>query len=199
MARKGPVTTDKEQAAVGMAQIRVGASVAHIGNPYPCLVAADSIGALAKTSYKGNTDWLKLESGFPALEDYVVAIREAASIECAFKQISPYNMALAHGLDPTGGSITKIGAGSYSGEVAIGGRVAPTNVRMEAVYTYPNGTNTMTIIFPRAQVSSAVEMDLPQEEWANVPITFEAKRADSETSGGAACWDTQPLGKVAWK
>jgi len=194
MARKGPVTTDTSAAAVGMAQIRVGPSTANIGNPHPVLVAANSIGALAKTSYKGNTDWLKLESGFPALEDYVVAIREAASLECAFKQISPYNMALAHGLDPTGGTY----ASAHSGEVAIGGRTAPVNVRMEAVYTYPNGTNRMIIIFPRAQISSAVEMDLPQEEWANVPITFEAKRADSETSGGAGCWDTQPLGKIKW-
>ena len=194
MARKGPVTKDTSTIALGLAQIRILDSSDNIGKINPQSSSSDSIGALANTKFLGNTDWYKLESGFPLLEDYAVPIREAASLECAFKEITPYNMALAYGLDPTGGSYDE----EHSGEVGLGARTAPEYVRVEARYTYPNGTNFMDIIFPRAQTTSATEVDLQVEDAAAVPIVFEAKRADSEMSGGGAVWDDYPLGRIAW-
>lgn len=195
MPRTGPVTTDTTAVALGLAQIRVGHSDDNIGDPGLVLTSSDSIGAMANTKYTGNVDWARLESGFPALEDYVVAIREAAALECAFKEITPYNMALGHGIDPTGGGY----ALPHSGEVALGGRTSPAYVRMEAIYTYPNGSDTMNIVFPRAQITASIEVDLQTEEFANVPIMFEAKRADSEISGGNAVWDDKPLGQISWR
>lgn len=194
MARKGPVTKDTSTVALGLAQIRVLASSGNISNIHPVGVSTDSIGALASTKFTGNTDWFKLESGFPLLEDYAIPIREGASLECAFKEVTPYNMALAYGLDPTGGSYDE----EHSGEIALGGRTAPEYVRMEARYTFPNGTNFMDIIFPRAQPISTTEVDLQEEDAVAVPITFEAKRADSEMDGGNAVWDDKPLGRIAW-
>lgn len=192
MARKGPVTQDSSTVALGLAQIRVGVAATHIASAGAVLAASDSIGALANTKFTGKTDWYKLESGFPLLEDFTTAIRESAGLECAFKEITPYNMALAYGQDPA--TYTEV----HSGEIALGGRVSPDYVRMEAVYTFPNGTNTMIIIFPRAQVSASTEMDLKAEDAATVPITFEAKRADSEVTGGDAAWDAKPLGCIVW-
>ena len=194
MARSGPVTKDTSTVALGLAQIRILESATNIADIHSAGVAADSIGALANTKFTGNTDWFRLESGFPLLEDFVVPIREAASLECAFKEITPYNMALAYGLDPTSGGYVD----EHSGEVALGGRIAPTYVRMEARYTFPNGTNYMDIIFPRAQAMTSVEADLQTEDAAAVPITFEAKRADSEVDGGSVVWDDKPLGRIAW-
>jgi hypothetical protein len=192
MARSGPVTKDSSTIALGLAQIRVGPAATNIANIQPCLIAANSIGALANTKFTGKADYFKLESGFPLLEDYVVALREAASLECAFKEITPYNMAMAYGKDPA--ALTLV----HSGELALGGRVAPDYVRMEAVYTYPDGVHFMHIIFPRAQVAAAMEIDLKVEDAAAAPITFEAKRADSEITGGNAVWDNKPLGRIAW-
>ena len=194
MARKGPVTKDTSTIALGLAQIRILAAAANIQLINPQGVAADSIGALANTKFMGNTDWYRLESGFPLLEDYAIPIREAASLECAFKEITPFNMALAYGLDPTGGGY----ALPHSGEVALGGRVAPEYIRMEARYTFPNGINFMDIIFPRCQPTAAVEVDLQEEDAAAVPIVFEAKRGDSEVSGGSTAWDDKPLGRISW-
>jgi hypothetical protein len=128
------------------------------------------------------------------IEDFTTAIREGAMLECAFKEITPYNLALAHGIDPIGSYAT-----AHSGEIALGGRTSPSYIRMEALYTFPDGTNTMIIIFPRAQVSASVEMDMQGEDAVAVPITFESKNASSDVSGGHAVWDTQPLGKIAWK
>ena len=295
MARSGPVTKDTSTVALGLAQIRLGSAAANISNENAALAAANSIGALASTKFTGNTDYWKLESGFPMLEDMTLPIRESAMLEAAYKEISSYNMAMARGVDPnadvsatvtegtivsssggTTGNITVddnggvideeyivlftgatagdivgkdegvvhtftdltsimapdnggnpyfsipanffsgtwaagesfsfkttpyiAGTSAYSdvhaGEIKLGGLVAPAFVRVEAVYTYPNGTNHMYIIFPRANVVSATEIDMQAEDAAAPPVTFEAKRADSETSGGHATWDDKPLGRI---
>ena len=195
MARKGPVTTDTTAIALGLAQVRVVASAANIANTMPVALAANSIGALANTKFIGNTDYFKLESGFPLIEDYTVAIREGAMLECAFKQITPFNMAMARGIDPVAGGYTD----AHTGEINLGGIVAPAYVRMEALYTFPNGTDTMTIIFPRAQVTASLELDLQAEDAAAVPVTFESKNASSDVSGGSSVWDSAPLGRIIWQ
>jgi len=293
MARSGPVTKDTSTIALGLAQIRVGASAANIANVNSVLLPAASIGALASTKYTGSVDYWKLLSGFPQLEDMSIPLRETSQLECEFKEITPYNLALARGIDPVGaqvasatflGKVTTLGtttgaiavtqdagpvtdkftvvftsatafnvfgdatgtvgsgtvstefapdnggdpyftipanffsgtwaanqiatfqtveykaAGAYdnahSGDIKLGALSAPAFVRMEAVYTYPNGTNHMYIVFPRANATASTELDLQAEDSAASPITFEAKRADSETSGGHAVWDSQPLGRI---
>jgi len=193
MARSGPVVTDTTTIALGLAQIRVGSSSDNITKPGAELSSSDSIGALANTKFTGNTDWYKLESGFPLIEDYTTPIREGARLECAFKEITPEHMALAHGDDISGG-----GYDVHSGEVTLGSRSAPDYVRMEAVYTYPDQSSTMIIIFPRAQVSANVEMDLQSETAAAVPITFESKNASSDVTDGDAIWDDKALGHILW-
>ena len=293
MARSGPVTKDTSTIALGLAQIRVGASAANIANVNSVLLPAASIGALASTKYTGSVDYWKLLSGFPQLEDMSIPLRETSQLECEFKEITPYNLALARGIDPVGaqaasatflskvsvagtttgaiavtqnaGPVTdtftvvftsatafnvfgkatgSVGSGTvstefapdhsgapyftipanffsgtwatnniatfqtveykatgaydgaHSGQIKLGALAAPAFVRMEAVYTYPNGTNHMYIIFPRANATASTELDLQAEDAAASPITFEAKRADSETAGGDAAWNDMPLGRV---
>ena len=201
MARKGPTTVFPQAAEAGLAQIRVGPSVANIGNAGKALAAANSIGAMASTKFGANTEWLRLMSGFPELEDYAVVTQETAYIECAFREITPYNVALASGLDPTAHTYasTSTGTNVYtSGEVALGNRSAPVYIRVEAEYTYPNGTKYMTVIYPRAQATGNVELDWSNSEWAASPIRFEAKRADDAIDGGAAIWNNAPLGHIIW-
>jgi len=294
--RSGPVTKDTSTVALGLAQIRVGDSASNIATTTSVLSSTKSIGALATTNFTNNVDYWKLESGFPMLEDLTLPLRETASLECEFKELSPYNLALAKGIDPNadvsatatlGDAVTTLGtvtgtiavtdaggvttenwtvvftaataasvcgsitghvgdwadvtsgdfapdnsgnpyftipdtfftgtwaeddtytfkttefvagtsvyADNHAGEIALGSIKAPDFVRMEAVYTYPNQTNHMYIVFPRANVTSSMEISLQAEDNANVGITFEAKRADSETSGGDAAWDAAPLGRI---
>ena len=196
MARKGPITKDTSTIALGLAQVRIGDSLSNIADIHPALAVGESIGALANTRFVGNTDWFKLESGFPLLEDFTTPIREGAALECSFKEITPFNMALAYGFDPNSGEFASMTV--HSGEVGFGSRTAPAYVRMEAMYTYPNGVNHMYIIFPRAQVSATVEMDLQSEDAAAVPVMIEAKGASSDVTGGNAVWDDKALGRVTW-
>lgn len=300
MARTGPVTKDTSTVALGLAQIRIGNAAANIATITAALTSAQSIGALANTKYTGEVSYWKLESGFPLLEDMTLPLRESSQLECAFKEISPSNLAIARGLDPTSGTGVLAVAGvrieksteddvavvaanftvadqayalegtytvefstataydvthsaegtmqddaavtvgttetfsfdgvndaisialngitgtitagdivkfevyntaddfadNHTGAIGLGNIAAPAYVRMEAVYTYPNGTNHMYVIFPRANAVSSTELDMQAEDAMTVPITFEAKRADSETAGGNAAWDNMPLGRI---
>ena len=193
MSRSGPIATDTSTVAIGLMQIRVGNSADNITKPGAELAAGDSIGSLANTKFIGNTDWYSLEGGMPLIEEFTTPIREAAALEGAFREITPKNMALAFGQDISDGSYL-----AHSGEIALGGRSAPEYLRVEGVYTYPNGTNTMTFIFPRAQVKASVEVDLQTEDAAAVPLMIEAKNASSDVSGGDAMWDDKSLGRIIW-
>jgi hypothetical protein len=190
--RTGPTTKDTTAIALGLAQVRIALSSTYIGQSRPILTTANSLGAMANTKYSGNADYFRLESGFPLQEDAIYPLRETSMLECAFKEITPYNIAVALGKDPT--QYTD----NHKGEIYLGTRLAPVYIRMEAVYTFPDGTNTMTIVFPRAQVAASSELDFQGEEPAASPISIEAKRADSQVSGGHVIWDGAPLGKIVW-
>lgn len=190
----GPTTRDTSTLALGLAQVRVVASATNIDSIHAVSSTSDSIGSLTATKFVGETEYWRHYSGFPLKEDYVIPLREKAQLECNFEEIKPYTLALAKGIDPTDGSYDS----AHTGEIALGAAAAPEYIRMEAVYTYPNGSNTMTIIFPRAQVTSTMEMDLQAEDSAKPAVTFESKLADSTQEGGSALWDSMPLGRIVF-
>jgi hypothetical protein len=192
MARTGPVTLDTTTIALGLAQIRVGVASTYIAQTVPRLLAADSLGALANTKFSGNVEYYRLESGYPMLEDAIFPLRESAVLECAFKELTPKNVAIARGLSPA--SYTE----EHLGSIPLGTIAAPTAIRVEAIYTFPDGTNRMALVFPRANAAATIEMEFAAEEPAAVAIRLEAKRADSEVSGGNAVWDNMPYGRMIW-
>lgn len=394
MSRTGPVTRDTSAVPLGLAQIRIGSSQRHITEDKAVLSSNNSLGALGQTKLTSNVDYWKLESGFPLLEDMTLPIREQGMMEVTFKEVTPFNVALARGLDPTasyaafiallaatgnrsaitksvlaGASVTTLGTTSgnigasdtggvadvwtitfidgtsasvegattgalanitdlsavyepanpdvpgglffsipanfftgtwdtdetyvfetkttnaavvvapedtsvldeftltftgptggtaagkragdlgaftvasefaptdassnkyftiaadaltgtfeagdtvtfttipkytapadysdnHKGSISLGTLKAPEFVRMESIYVYPDGEHRMIAIFPRANITSSLEVDYQAEDAAAPPMTIEAKRADSETSGGHTVWDSQPLGLI---
>lgn len=293
--RSGPTTRDTSSVALGLAQIRVGSAAANIAQINAVLTSAHSMGAMSKTVFKGKVDHWKLESGFPLMEDVTIPLREAAALECSFKEITSKNLALARGLDPfsdisstaaevnkvsvagtTTGVITVNNAGgvvadvftviftsattgsifgkttgfiadfvnltsaitpvnganpyfslpanffsgtwdadetyvftttpfvagtssytdSHAGEIKLGALKSPDFIRVEAIYTFPNGINHMNIIFPRANAISDATLDFKAETALDVDVTFEAKQAHSDVVGGNAVWDASPLGRI---
>lgn len=194
MARNGPITKDTTTVALGLAQVRLGASAGNVTSIAPVLTSTSSIGALANTKFTSTTELWKLESGFPLVEDSSVPLREKATLECAFKEITPMNAAFARGIDATSGYTN-----AHSGEIPLGNIDTPDFIRMEAFYTYPDGVNEMVIIFPRAQIVPNLELDMKAEDSAASPIVIEAKSADSSVSGGSSVWDSKPLGRVLFR
>ena len=194
MSRSGPITKDTTTVALGLAQVRLGASAGNVTSLAPVLTSSDSIGALANTKFTSQIDLWKLESGFPLVEDASIPLREKAQLECAFKEVTPMNVAFARGIDATSGYTL-----AHSGEIPLGNVDAPDFIRMEAFYTYPDGVNEMVIIFPRAQVVPNLELDLKAEDSAASPVVIEAKSADSSVSGGSSIWDSKPLGRILFR
>lgn len=89
-------------------------------------------------------------------------------------------------------------ADSHQGDIKLGAMKAPAYVRMESVYTYPNGINHMYIIFPRANAVSSVGLDYKKETAVDSDITFESKSADEDVVGGNAVWNDAPLGHICF-
>ena len=189
----GPTTVNVSTVSLGLAQIRLGASHSNIASTNVVLTTANSMGAMANTKFTSTIDFYHLESGYPLMEDAIYPIREKASMEVAFKEVTPQNLAFARGLDASTGY-----SAIHSGEIALGNTVTPAFIRMEAVYTYPNGANSLNIIFPRAQILSSVELDYNSEEPLAVPVTIEAKRADSSIVSGNAAWNNRAYGRLHW-
>lgn len=299
----GPITKDATTWALGLIQIRVGPSAANIASIAPVLGASNSIGALSDTKFNCSAEFFKQMSGFPLREDGSIPLSEASALAGNYKEITPFNVALARGLDPTGsiaaaaiedvainstsgtrsssmsiavldgtpadwavideewtvvftgatagaifGKVTghvhdfsalssamaptdgnskkyfsipanfftgtwaaddtyvfyTIAGGdstysnTHSGSIGLGGLVAPVDIRVEGVYTYPNGTNTMTFIYPRAQVEANMELGFNQDSEATPPISFNSKNASSDNTAGNAVWDSMPLGRIVW-
>jgi hypothetical protein len=200
MARTGPITVDTTTVALGLAQIRIGKSAANIGYAYPVLDSGNSMGAMANTKFTGVIESWKLESGFPLQEDTSIPLREKASIECAFKEITPFNVAVAYGID-TVDALSDPDTGyddAHSGEVALGAATTPAYMRVESEYTYPDAVSKMYVILPRAQAAPTLDIEQQAEDAAAVPVVFESKNADSNVSGGNAAWDRAPLGLILW-
>ena len=190
--RSGPVTKDTSTIALGLAKVLVGESASNISEKTQVLdQTVNSLGALNSTSLTSNVEYWRLSSGFPQLEDLVLPLSESAQFDCEFKELNPRNLAYARGIDASSGY-----EDNHSGEIPLGDISSPSYVRMEAIYTYPNQTNHMYIIFPRAQITSSPEVSFNEEDNANVPVTIEAKRAGSDVSGGDAAWDSSPLGRI---
>lgn len=188
---QGPITKYVDSLPVGLAQVRVGISATHIAKLGAALTANDSIGALTKTNYVEERAYWEHESGYPALPDHTLPLSCKARVEVEAEELTPYNIAIARGIDPTGGGYTL----PHSGEVTIGSLVAPAYVRMEAHYVFPNTDYSLDIIFPRAQVTSNFNTDFQAADGMKYPFAFEAKRADSSVTGGNAVWDNMPLGR----
>ncbi len=297
----GPITKNPSAWALGLMQIRVGPSLTNIANIAPALGAVNSIGALSDTKFNASAEFFKQMSGFPLREDGAIPLSETASISGSYKEITPFNVAMARGLDPTAsaaasaiedvavntsagttstdpiavldgtpadwgviddewtvifatattGSIfgkatghvhdftdltamepvdgssnkyfsipsafftgtwaaddsyvfytTAGGDDTYSsvhsGSFGLGGLVAPVDIRVEGVYTFPNGINTQTYILPRAQVEANLELGYSSDSEATPPIIFSSKNASSDNAAGNAVWDAMPLGRMIW-
>jgi hypothetical protein len=190
----GPVTKNTSALMVGFLQIRVGPSASNIANAGRVLSAAASIGALAATSFSSTKEFFKHYSGFPRLLDTTIPLSEEAAIEAQYEELTPYNVALAYGIDPTGGDY----ADAHSGEIPLGNLRSPDYVRMEADGTFPDGVHHMYFTFPRAQVTSDFKLDFQGGDTAKPTVIFTSNIADSNVDGGSAVWDGKPLGSIAF-
>lgn len=189
----GPVTKNTSSLALGLGQVRIGVSSTHIGKINPSLTESDSIGALTKSTFTAETEVWRHMTGFPQTEDHNIVISKKAMIEAEAEELSPYNVALAAGVDPSGYTL------DHSGEIPLGSLTDIPHLRAELEYVFPDNDFLFIPVFPRAQVSSNVSLDFQAQDSIKNPMTIEAKRADSTVDGGHSVWDDAPLGRLWFK
>jgi hypothetical protein len=107
----GPVTKDTSAIALGLMDVRVGPSAANIGTATPVLTTAHSIGALATSTYTGTITYYEHYSDFPLSKDLILPTQGDEMITCAFEEITPKNLAIAQGLDPSVAGTSWVGEG----------------------------------------------------------------------------------------
>lgn len=189
----GPVTKDTSSLALGLGQLRILDCEDNLGTINPAGTASNSIGALTKSMLNVEKEVWRHLSGFPQIEDHSITLSKRATIEADSEELNPYNIALALGVDPASYTL------AHSGQIPLGGLTDLAFIRSELVYTFPDEEYTMIPVFPKAQVVSGVSVDFQAADSVKNPITIEAKRADSNVTGGSALWDDAPLGRIWFK
>lgn len=190
MAQQGPIGVNTSRYQVGLMQIRVTPqSAANIKQSGEILTSSNSMGSLANTSVTFEDNILEHQSGFPQLTDAVVRTGRTASVKCEFDEITRQNIAMALGQNPS--SYTNL-----SGTVPIGDLAGVNYIRLEGVITYPDGTTTTAIIFPRALATIDGDLSFSKDGFASASITFKANISSSDNSSGDVVWNNNPLGIV---
>lgn len=87
-------------------------------------------------------------------------------------------------------------ANAHLGSIPLGNLAAPKYMRVEAVYTFPDPTYSMVIIFPRANVTSSLNLDQQPEDAAAVTMSIKSMGASEDTAGGHAVWNSMPNGQI---
>jgi len=190
MAQQGPIGVNTSRYQVGLMQIRVTPqSTANIKQSGEILTSSNSMGSLANTTVTFEDNILEHQSGFPQLTDAVIRVGRNASIKCEFDEITRQNIAMALGQNIS--SYTNL-----SGTVPIGDLSGVNYIRVEGVITYPDGTTTTAIIFPRALATIDGDLSFSKDGFASASITFKSNIASSDNSAGDVVWNNNPLGIV---
>ena len=188
MAQQGPIGINTTRYQVGLMQVRVTpTSAANTAQSGEILTSSNSIGSLANTAITFEDKILEHESGFPQLTDAVIRVGRNASIKCTFDELTRQNIALALGQNPS--SYTNL-----SGTVPIGDLSGVNYVMVEGVITYPDGTMTSAVIFPRALATIDGDLSFSKDGFASASITFKANISSSDNASGNVVWNNNPLG-----
>lgn len=175
---------ERETVALGLGKISIGPSVANLATITQALTSTDYFSALTEVSFVINKQFKKqitVKDSVELLQDVFVS-GSTLGISVTFIEILQKTLSYALGGD---GGATELGSLLLTD---------PEDLRVELEYLYPNKTDKMIVILPRAVVTSSLPFSFEEEDNADVPVTFLAKRADLEVGGSA--WATYPYGRI---
>lgn len=129
------------------------------------MLSGNHIGSIKDAKVTISREYLKHESGFPVATDLTVPVKEGITIEGKMEEMSPYNLALAFGLDPLSYSAT---TATFNG----GNLVLPATVQMWAV-TQDAGGQYITFKLWKANSESAFEFNPANGAWAAVNLKMD--------------------------
>ncbi len=171
---------DREKLFFGLAKLYIGLSSTYEASTTPALSSGDYFSSLVNVSMvtkKESKAKYKIVSAIKILEDILIT---ASGIDLAIDFIEMSEKALSFSLGGDG-SDTNI-LNNLMGQGTI--------LRAELLFTYPNGSNTMTMVFPKVRVTSSPSFKFESENPMQVPLIFSVLYCSHIN------WVADPMGKI---
>ena len=180
----GAIIQEVGNIAIGEMQIRVAPAASHIATITAALSSSDSIGGAAGTKFTNAVEFKSIVSGYPEIEAGVLPVKESFAIECAFREFSPKNFALAKGLDPFANVAATIIAGTevttsgtMTGDLAVDDLGGVLNGEFTVVFdsatTFRVFEATLGLLHTAAALDvEAAPTDGSSHEYFSIPADF---------------------------
>lgn len=182
---------------IGMADILVGPSLSNIDSTDPVLThALHGLGVMGNTTLNTEVTVFEVKGGNPQTTQEIIPTGETFGITAEFQEQTLRNIEFSRGLVPSDSALNTNG----SGEIPLGSILAPSDIRVEFVRLFPDGSN-MTGILPRCQVTPNTTIGSSPDSPNGIEVTVNAlpANADAPDSKGSAAWDSKPLGALRIK
>lgn len=171
---------NRESISLGLAELYLGDSDSLITQTTRVLTSTNYFGAKTDVSFSCSREYVKryeTDGNIQFLMDHLLT-RVDISISIQFIEI--YNKTISYAL----------GGNGIDTDLMAPLIDDPVKLRAELVFTYPNKTNQMILIFPRTQiVTPDFDLTFNSEDAMAAPLVIKALRTDNEN------WSTRPLGK----
>ena len=175
---------ERETVALGLGKISIGSSSSHLASTTQALSSTDYFSALTDISFTINKKFKKQVSVKDSIELLQDVFVSSSTFVISVTFIEILQKTLSYALGGDGGS-TELGSLLLSD---------PTDLRVELEYLYPNKTNKLIVILPRAVVTSSMPVSFAEDDNLDVPMTLLAKRVDNIVGGSS--WDAFPYGRI---
>jgi len=181
MSLVGTRLKDSESLFFGFAELFIGDSASNESSTTAVLVEDDYFSSMAEISFTVSKKFIKkygTHLGTKILTD-IALLGSEFEVTATFVELTEKNLSLALGGD---GTDTNILDNLFS---------QPESLRVELIFSYPNKTNTMTLILPKTKIeTSNIEFSFEAEEAMQLPIKITPLKSTN------SAWSSNPLGKI---
>lgn len=181
MSLVGTRVKDSESLFFGLAELFFGDSATNEASTTAVLGESDYFSCLAEVSFEVLRNFLERyasQGGIKVLSD-IIMFSSDLKIDTEFIEMTEKNFSYSLGGDGTDTNILD------------NLLTQPASLRVELVFTYPNKTNSMTLILPKVKViTKSVSFDFKPEDPMAVPVSLAPLKSTH------ANWSTNPIGKV---
>jgi len=181
MSLTGTRVKETESLFFGLAELFIGDSATNETSTTAVLAETNYFSCLSSVSFIVNKEFINRYGYTLSMKTIIDHLLVGSSLEVnvEFIELTQKNLSYSLGGDGTGTNfLTTL-------------FIQPTALRLELVFTYPNKTNSMTLVFPKTKViAPSVLFDFESESPMKVPMTF------SVLPSTVAEWATIPMGKA---
>ena len=189
--RVGAVTRHTKSIYLGVGRVLCGTSSALLSTTSLALNYQDqSLGVLTECSVNYAAEYQDLPI-LGTVQSPVIKLKDDISLSVGIQEMTARNLAISLGLNPASY------ADDLTGNILLGTDSQPAELRIEAIFVYPDQQNYMALIFPKAIVRVNSNFSTSTSDASSAGVVFESRRAD-EKHEGVSEWNDSPLGKFVF-